>query len=129
MDEGGAVAGGAGISDIEIGMFMAVDSRVEDRSLWVEGALILSRDSVCGNCWGVSTAVLSARGGKILLSPSRGSKRTGEGEESRLLLAADAPEACSHTNGLDRMVAVDDPAITGEAARTAKVVAFGSLDT
>jgi len=109
-------------------MFMAVDSRVEDRSLWVEGALISSRDSVCGSCCGVSTAASS---GKILLSPSRGSKRTGEGEGegSRLLLAADAPEACSYTNGLDRMAAVDDPAITGEAARAAKVVASGSLDT
>lgn len=39
-DEGGAVDGGAGMSDMEIGIFMAVDSRVEDWSLRVEGTSI-----------------------------------------------------------------------------------------
>lgn len=74
-EEGAAGAGaGAGMSDIELGTFMVVESRVEGWSLRVGEALIASRESVRGICWGASVATSSARGGKTLSSPSRGSK-------------------------------------------------------
>lgn len=70
MDEGGAAGAGAGAGDMEIGSFMAVESRVEGWSLRVEVALIASRESVRGSCWGTSAATSSAKGGKTLSSPS-----------------------------------------------------------